>query len=1152
MLTLRLSRRSVPLLTLLLASVATAAVPSSLQQPAVSPDGREVAFVTAGGVWAVPVEGGDAHPLVANLGDVSRPRYSPDGRRLAFISNRTGAGDLYVLSFDTGELKRVTVDDAPDRLDAWSPDGKWLYFSTGGHEVGATSDVYRVPAEGGTPMPVVAEPYGGDFYAAPAPDGHTVAFSGGGSMAAGQWWRHGHAHIDCCSIWTTDGRDKPTYTRLTDDGSKHLWPMWAPDGRTLYFMSDEGGTENLYALSTGSPATAVTTRPTPRRLTDFHDGRLLWPAISADGRAIVFERDFGLWKLDVPSGDVGPLPIRLRGVVAAPAAPQRQTFTRDASDLAISHDGRKVAVIVHGQVFAGPTVAGDGSQPAFRVTHTDAIESEIAWAHDDRRLAYVSTRDGPRHVYLYDFTTRAETRLTDTPANDADPAFAPDDSALAFVRNGTQLRAIDLTPPVRRRRRSTTGPSSTAATSGPATRRAVDTTQPVRSRLLTAGLSLEQPPFGDRRSVAWAPAGDFIAIVSAGAKGFRNVYLVPAAGGSPRQVSFLANAENTSAAWTPDGASVLFGSGQRTEDFELARVDLKPRTPTFRTDQFSDLFRQRPSRPTPEPATPREPSGDDADDAALSTSRSTARAIATTLPTTGPTTRPDHTEVVFDGIEQRLELLPVGLDVGEVAVSPDGKWAGLIGAAGNRSNVYLYPLDPLVETPTARQMTATADGKSDLQFAADPGGGGTRLYFREGGRVRYVPVPARATGGSGTGSGGTDATGDVTVTAEMDVSFDRDKRVAFDQGWRYLADHFHDPAMHGLNWPAVHDRFLPHLMAAATPADERRVMSLMIGELNSSHMGITAPRGDDERTSVARLGVSWDAAEYARSGKLRIAAVVPFGPAALVGVKPGQFVSAVADASTDRPANLDALLENKVDKDVTITVADDGAGNGKRDVRVKAISPATERTLAYKAWVQANRTYVAKASGNRLGYIHVAAMGKPDLARIYADLDARNEQYDGVVVDVRNNNGGFVNGYAIDVFTRRNYITLAGRDAPRITGRTGLGQRYLGLPTVLVTNRDTLSDGEDFTEGYQALGLGDTVGEPTAGWIIFTSGVTLIDGTGLRLPSESVLDHNGQEMELHPRPVTTFVQRPVGEATAGRDSQLDSAVKDLLGKLGRP
>ena len=1170
-----------PLAALMLTAAAPAAVPACLEQPAASPDGREVAFVAGGGVWTVPVAGGDASPLVANLGEVLRPRYSPDGRRLAFVSSRTGNGDLYVLTLDTGDLKRVTVDESPDRLDAWSPDGKFLYYSSGGREVGGTSDVYRVAVDGGTPMPVVAEPFGGDFYAAPAPDGHTVAFCGGGAMAASQWWRHGHAHIDCCSIWTTDGAPKPTYARLTDDLSKHLWPMWSPDGRTLYYMSDEGGAENLYALPIGTatttaattttttttvttatttitttatiPTTGPATRPTPRRLTDFHDGRVLWPTVSGDGRTIVFERDFGLWKLDLPAGVASPIPVRLRGIVAAAAAPQRQTFTRDASELAVSHDGRKVAVVVRGQVFAAPAVAGDVPQPAFRVTRTDAIESDVVWSTDDRRLAYTSTRDGPRHLYLYDFATRTETRLTDTPANDAAPAFAPDDAAVAFVRNGRELRAVGLTTPRSRRRFSLRsalggGPAATPAATQPTTTRAY------RDRLLAGGLELPQPPFGGRRTLAWSPAGDYVAVVSGGPKGFRNAYLVPAAGGPPRQVSFLANAENSAVAWTPDGSAVLFGTGQRTEDSDLAKVDLKPRTPTFRADQFSDLFRQRPTRPAPDPGTPRPPSGDDAadlDGAGPATTRASTQAsplFATTGPTTAPTTRPDHTEVVFEDLDQRLSLLPVGLDVDEVTVSPDGRWAGLVGSTGGRSNVYVYPLDPLVETPVARQLTSSADGKSDLQFAPDPGGGGTRLYFREGGRARYVPVPARATGGGGGVAGTADA-GDVAVPVEMDVSFDRDKRVAFDQAWRYLADHFHDPAMHGLNWPAVRDTFAPHLDAARTPADERRVLSLMIGELNSSHMAVSGPADDGAHANVGRLGVTWDAAEYDRTGHLRVAAVLPFGPAALAGVKVGQFVLAVDAAPVDRPANLDAVLENKSAKDVTLAVADTATGAGKHDVRVMTVSPATERTLAYKDWVHANRTYVAKASGNRLGYVHISDMSKQALTRLSVDLDARNEAYDGVVVDVRNNNGGFVNGYALDVFTRRNYLTLQDRNAARVAGRTALGQRYLGLPTVLVTNRDTLSDGEDFTEGYQALGLGDTVGEPTAGWIIFTSGVGLLDGTSLRLPAESVYDHAGHEMEMSPRPVTTFVQRPVGEATAGRDSQLDAAVQDLLAKL---
>jgi len=115
-----------------------------------------------------------------------------------------------------------------------------------------------------------------------------------------------------------------------------------------------------------------------------------------------------------------------------------------------------------------------------------------------------------------------------------------------------------------------------------------------------------------------------------------------------------------------------------------------------------------------------------------------------------------------------------------------------------------------------------------------------------------------------------------------------------------------------------------------------------------------------------------------------------------------------------------------------------------------------------------------------------------------------------------------------------------------VASRTSLGQRALELPTILVTNRHTLSDGEDFTEGYRSLKLGKVVGEPTAGWIIYTSGVQLIDGSNLRLPFDRITANDGELMEMHPRPVDIPVTKPIGESLQGKDSQLDMAVQELL------
>jgi C-terminal processing protease CtpA/Prc len=178
-------------------------------------------------------------------------------------------------------------------------------------------------------------------------------------------------------------------------------------------------------------------------------------------------------------------------------------------------------------------------------------------------------------------------------------------------------------------------------------------------------------------------------------------------------------------------------------------------------------------------------------------------------------------------------------------------------------------------------------------------------------------------------------------------------------------------------------------------------------------------------------------------------------------------------------------------------------------------------------------------------------MSAQSLNQLMLDLDADNVARDGVVVDVRNNNGGFVNVYAIDVLTRRSYFRLGPRGAASAPSRTVLGQRSLELPTVLVTNQHSLSDAEDFTEGYKSLKLGSVVGEPTAGWIIFTSNTPLIDGSIVRLPSWRVTAGDGSQMEMNPRQVDIAVTRALGEGAAGKDTQLEAAVKTLLDQIGR-
>src|SRR5215471_1707265 len=331
--------------------------------PALSPDGSEIAFVSGGDIWTVPAAGGDAHLLVSHPATESRPLYSPDGRRLAFVSTRTGNGDIYVLTLETGDLKRLTFDDSLDLLDAWSADGRWIYFTSTSLDVG-TPDILRVSSEGGTPMQVSGDVYTAEYFAAPSHDGSAIALTGHG-IGGSQWWRKGHSHIDESEIWVMRFGARPVYEQVSEGGAKEMWPMWSKDDRTIYYVSDRSGAQNIWASDlTGKR----------RQVTQFKDGRVLWPSIGADGRTIVFERDFQIWKVDATSGRASAVNILRRGVPAGPAIDHLR-LNEGISEMALAPDGKKIAFILRGEIFA--VSSSDGGDAA-RVTNSPADESQVA------------------------------------------------------------------------------------------------------------------------------------------------------------------------------------------------------------------------------------------------------------------------------------------------------------------------------------------------------------------------------------------------------------------------------------------------------------------------------------------------------------------------------------------------------------------------------------------------------------------------------------------------------------------------------------------------------------------------------------------------------------------------------------------------------
>jgi tricorn protease len=1090
--------------------------------PAISPDGASIAFVYAADIWIVEAAGGDAERLTAHPAGHSSPRWSLDGTQLAFTSSRTGQGDIYILPLRGGGVRRVTYHDAQSVVEDWSADGNEIYFSSLRDQQG--SAIYRVGADGGTPIPWISQPYEQLGNLSAAPDGRTLAFN----VIRDRWWRRGPNPYGGAEIWTvSSAADANDYRKISDYAGLNRWPLWARDSAGLYFISDRDGIENLWFQPLdGDRRTAE--GQAPRKVTTFAEGRLLWPAISRDGRTIVFERDFGLWRLDVESGEVAPVPIRVRP--DARITPVRATYTRDLSELELSPDGKKVAFVARGEVFADfadkETDREQRQGPSFRVSNTPFRESYVSWSPDSRNLVYTSDRHGDEELYLYDFITRIETRLTDSPHPKSAPRYSPDGAWIAYVCSDDQIRLHDA--------------------------------QTHQDRPFV------RADFTNGTSFAWSPDSAWLVFVAQDARLFSNLYVQHIDEETPRQITFLSNIDTAGPLWAPNGNFVVFTTGQYRAESQIGRVDLRPHPPLFREAEFEKLF-ERPTTdhrpPTTDHRPPdddsRRPPGDDEREAGNrgggpGEERQTPATPATPVeppqqpeaersadprPAAPEERRQPRIEIVFEGIERRLRFLtPTQMDADAQCISPDSRDLIFRATVAGKVNLWSLPLDEPRHEQPPRQLTSSPGFKGAAQFAPD----GRSYYFLDAGQIVIRKFPS---GGDQT---------QLMVSAEMTIDFNQEKRQVFAECWRLLRDRFYDPTFRGLDWRAAYTQFAPLVEGAQTYGDLLAILNLMVGELRASHLG--AYPGWGAPVQDGYTGLLFDRGEQIASGRLRIAGIVPDSPVALAGnrdgVQTGDFLLAVDGVPLTPETNLDMLLQRTVGRRVMLRFGPHPErAEEARELAVRPISASHYDDLRYRSWIYTNESYVHTISGGRLGYVHIREMSYEAYQQFLADLDAETHSKEGVVVDVRFNSGGHTATFVLDVLSRRSVLLSAFRDRPLADAGHLAGNRVLNKPTVLLINESSGSNTEMFAEGYRQLGLGKVVGRPTAGAVIWTFRRRLLDGTGFHLPQLKVATAEGEDLEGTGRAVDVDVALPVGNRARVEDRQLDAAVATLLAQI---
>ena len=425
-------------------------------------------------------------------------------------------------------------------------------------------------------------------------------------------------------------------------------------------------------------------------------------------------------------------------------------------------------------------------------------------------------------------------------------------------------------------------------------------------------------------------------------------------------------------------------------------------------------------------------------------------------------------------------------------------------------------------------------------------GKGDHILVQKGGKLHVIAA-----------SSGKDATlNSDNEVSTGDLRFAIDKRAEWTQiyndAWRMHRDYFWDPAMHGVDWEAMRDKYGVLLPRVGSREDLSDVQAMLVSELSLLHSnaGGGDVRGEDLNVAPASLGGVFE--RDAATGGFRLVhryAADPdlpgyWSPLAHpdVLVEEGSVIRAINGQSTATVAHLGALLIDQAGKQVRLDVLDpDGE---ERDVIVTPFTARDAFNLRYHEWEHSRRMRVEEASEGAIGYVHLRAMGRNDIGQWTREFYSQTRKQ-GLIVDVRHNNGGNIDSWVLSQLLRKAWSYFKPRQGD-VT--SNMQYAFNGHLVVLVDER-TASDGEAFADGFRRLGLGEAIGMRTwGGEVWLTSSNRQVDGGVARASEIGVYGPEREwliegwgfvpDIEVDNLPHETF---------NGRDAQLEAAVQHLQG-----
>jgi tricorn protease len=1074
--------------------------------------GDVIAFVYAGDIWTVPAAGGTARRLTSHTGLELFPKFSPDGRWLAFTGEYDGTRQVYVIPVDGGEPRQLTFhnDVGPlpprggfdNRVLGWTPDGKSVVFRA--NRVAQSDRLgrpYAVPFEGGMEQPLSITESGGLSY---APDGKRVAFTPISNEFRG-WKRYRGGQSP--DVWIYDLAAN-TSEQITNTRAQDMLPTWLGD--TIYYISDRDSTMNVFAYDTRTKKT--------RKVTNHTDYDVTWPSGSGDG--LVYEAGGYIYRLDTKTDKEERVNVRLYGDFPD-TVPYFQNVKANVETFAISPSGVRALFGARGDIFTAPAKEGE----VRNLTDSQGVrELAPAWSPDGRWVAYLSDRSGEYEIYVRPSDGSGEERRVTT---DGDiwrfsPVWSPDSTKLAYSDKKQRLRFVDV---------------STGRTT-----------------------DVDRSAHNDITNYSWAPDNRWIAYSKLGDNQFSEIWVYSLASNKPQKLTGGMTSD-TEPVFDPKGRYLYFLSNRdfnlTFSGYEFNYLYTNPTRvyvgllavdgpalflPTSDEERVKTKEQPLTTPPSPAQAQPAQGAKPQATPGASPTPQTDAQPAPTPTPTQAaapaegqagakPPAADVNVKIDFDGFENRVRAVPgPSANYRHLTATPEG-----VLYISGPGRLALYNIEAKAEQPII-------EGIQDYDLSAD---------------LKHIVFQARENYGVAPVAPGQKPDAGLLKLEGMTMKIEPRKEWAqlYNDAWRTMRDWFYDPNMHGLDWPAIRDKYGALVPYLANREDLNYLMTEMGSELSAGHVYVE--RGADPprvtRVDSALLGAE---IEPDASGYFRIKHIFPGenwqesfrSPLTEPGVraKVGDFILAVDGRTTRGVKNFYELLQGKAARAVTLTLNDRPDAAGSHDERVRPVKG--EANLRYLDWVASRRALVEKLSGGRIGYIHAPNTAVEGNRELFKGFYPQANK-DALVIDDRYNGGGFIPDRMIELLERKplNYWSRRNIGVGSTPAFANIG------PKAMLTNGYAGSGGDAFPYYFRERGLGRIFGTTTWGGLIGLSGTPqLADGGSLSTPSFRFLDLEGRwAVEgTGVDPDVEVVDRPDAVAR-GEDPTLEAAVKYLLEELRR-